>query len=1180
MNVRKLLLFLVFSLILFDVRAQELNMQNQARDFVRQSATKWGLTQEDIQNVILTDYYVSAHNQVHHFYFQQTFRGIPIYNAISGIHLMPDGDLVHSTNKFKPEINTKVNTTQPVLDPQLALEKALQQLETPPLKTRLQLLQKDKHTFLFSKGQASQMDIPVQLLFFPDKGQLRLSWQVELYPPGQSNYWSIQIDAQTGSLLDKANLTLSCTFDIKNHDSYPPHQCQETLSQTLPDKNLASPLREQNTPTYHVLPSPIESPIHGERRYLVDPSDPLASPYGWHDTNAVAGPEFFTTKGNNVHAYFDTRANNLPDGDEPIRESLNFDFPYDPLQEPEINKQAALTQLFYMSNFMHDFSYHYGFDERAGNYQNNNYGRGGRDGDAVLTEAMDGSSFNNANFLPLPDGNNSRMQMYLWTRKEAQILKIESPTEIFGSYEAGQASFGPSIDSTEIKGQVVRVNDGSENPSLGCETIINKEEVNGKIALIFRGKCRIVEKVLNAQKAGAKAVIIANYNDSYFRMSGSPAEPINIPSIVVSSSTADRMKGIVSEPIVVRFQVPKENPQILDGSFDNGIIAHEYAHGISTRLTGGPSTTGCLRNDEQMGEGWSDFLSLAVTTASADIEQRTKGVAQFALGGQIQGGGIRRRPYSPFKQFNEFSYKDIIDTGSPHALGEVWATMLWDLYWAFSDSYGWDPDPINGKGGNNMLIQLVMDGMKLQACQPGFIDGRDAILKADSINNNGANQCLIWGVFAERGLGYSATQGDSDNRKDGAEAFDVPPTCLPELKIRKEAINTSISAGEPIRYKIEVRNDKNIPLTGLLINDLLPEGATLIPFSVNGAELAGQNGQQILFRINRIYPGEVIQFQYFIQTDPARGSNRIFFDDFTEPEVNWDTHARSGGRGWRILTDTLRDLAKSWFVPNSRFTNTHLLALNKDIFVSGALPVLRFHHHYTTEPVSDAGFVEISTDAGASWAPVNGEKFLRNGYAGEIDFSTVLLHNQGGFWGNKADQQETILDLSEYVGQQVRIRFQFQSDNDPENNSNVNGIGWTIDDVEIMDLLYYNTDVCISSDQGDFACTKAEELGTTLNSLSTVTTTIEKDWIESIQVKVYPNPARNFLNLQIISRESLDDVLLQIISADGRVVQSSRQAIISGQQQLGFNVSQLPVGMYVLKIQHQQGVISRKLLKR
>jgi hypothetical protein len=35
-----------------------------------------------------------------------------------------------------------------------------------------------------------------------------------------------------------------------------------------------------------------------------------------------------------------------------------------------------------------------------------------------------------------------------------------------------------------------------------------------------------------------------------------------------------------------------------DGDFDNGIIAHEYGHGISTRLAGGRNNSSCLNNKD------------------------------------------------------------------------------------------------------------------------------------------------------------------------------------------------------------------------------------------------------------------------------------------------------------------------------------------------------------------------------------------------------------------------------------------------------------------------------------------------------------------------------------------------------------------------------------------------------
>jgi hypothetical protein len=93
------------------------------------------------------------------------------------------------------------------------------------------------------------------------------------------------------------------------------------------------------------------------------------------------------------------------------------------------------------------------------------------------------------------------------------------------------------------------------------------------------------------------------------------------------------------------------------------------------------------------------------------------------------------------------------------------------------DVYGWDPDLYNGNGGNNIAFQLVLDGMKLQPCSPGFVDGRNAILAADVANYEGENRCEIWRAFAKRGLGVNASQGSSNNRFDGVEDFTLPPDC-------------------------------------------------------------------------------------------------------------------------------------------------------------------------------------------------------------------------------------------------------------------------------------------------------------------------------------------------------------------------------------------------------------------
>ncbi|MEM6698738.1 MAG: M36 family metallopeptidase, partial [Bacteroidota bacterium] len=109
--------------------------------------------------------------------------------------------------------------------------------------------------------------------------------------------------------------------------------------------------------------------------------------------------------------------------------------------------------------------------------------------------------------------------------------------------------------------------------------------------------------------------------------------------------------------------------------------------------------------------------------------------------------------------------------------GSVWCAMLWDMFWDLVDVHGYDTDLYNGTGGNNIAIDLVLNGMKMQTCNPGFVDGRDAILAADDALYGGANKCTIWNAFARRGLGFSANQGGSASNTDGTEAFDLPTSC-------------------------------------------------------------------------------------------------------------------------------------------------------------------------------------------------------------------------------------------------------------------------------------------------------------------------------------------------------------------------------------------------------------------
>ncbi|KAH6559833.1 hypothetical protein BASA62_000310 [Batrachochytrium salamandrivorans] len=147
--------------------------------------------------------------------------------------------------------------------------------------------------------------------------------------------------------------------------------------------------------------------------------------------------------------------------------------------------------------------------------------------------------------------------------------------------------------------------------------------------------------------------------------------------------------------------------------FDNTIIIHEYAHGISNRLTGGPAADSCLEKDESegMGEGWSDIMALIVLAKSSDTA-----TTEIPIGTYI---AKQRRCQSE---------------------------------------------------GNIVAMKIIIGGMMIQSCNPTFLDARDAIITADFNNYQGANKCEIYKGFAKRGLGLGAT----DTRTND---FSVPPEC-------------------------------------------------------------------------------------------------------------------------------------------------------------------------------------------------------------------------------------------------------------------------------------------------------------------------------------------------------------------------------------------------------------------
>ena len=292
----------------------------------------------------------------------------------------------------------------------------------------------------------------------------------------------------------------------------------------------------------------------------------------------------------------------------------------------------------------------------------------------------------------------------------------------------------------------------------------------------------------------------------------------------------------------------------------------------------------CLSSANRMDEGWSDFFALVLSVESGDEGTDRRGVGTYAQRQETTGSGVRRFPYSTDMNTNPLTYGDIVIQGV-HETGAVWTAVLWDLYWAMSEEHGWDPDVYNGTGGNNMTIQLVMDGLKMTACRPGFIDARDAILAADEVNYGGANQCLIWEVFARRGIGFSADQGDTQN-KDAFEAFDEPPTCIKTLKIAK-AVTDMVNPGEDVNVTLTIRNDTEEAVSGIFVTDELPLGTSYRAGSASITPNEDSGVDRMSFLIEELASGAIQTITYTLGTDASKMSIRQFFDGGEDGDDIW-----------------------------------------------------------------------------------------------------------------------------------------------------------------------------------------------------------------------------------------------------------------------------------------------------
>lgn len=902
-------------------------------------------------------------------------------------------------------------------------------------------------------------------------GTLVAAWVVEAYTSRvdstDGDAWRTVIAAD-GRVLARENLEADAAFDYR------------VFAEPTGD------LRPLDGPIADVSPHPTGTPDGSYPAYvapsLVRVEGLNAAPGGgtdaWLPANATE------TIGNNVEAYADISApSGLTFGDFRATTTAEraFDRIYDTASAPlasQAQQMASITSLFFVINWLHDFWYDAGFTEAAGNAQNDNYGRGGEDRDALLAEAQDnalGGSRNNANMATPSDGMPPRMQIYLWTGQEDRTLTLAPAAGMSRTVETAAAGFGPQ--NFDASGTILRANDGTGvDPRDACEPLA-AGSATGRIVLATRGNCTFETKVLNAQNAGAAGVLITNHTAAQPppRMGDDVAIQ---PLLTIGALSITLEEGAAIDAELATGPVTATLHRLigteLDGSVDATLIAHELGHYLHHRLSV-CTTTWC----RAMSEGWADFVALLLMARAGDDLDGAYPFSVYATQGITSDPayfGIRRAPYSTNPAINALSFRHMAD-GEPtptthpfrdlgensqvHNAGEVWAAVLWEAYVALQKAGG-DFEAVRAQ-----MASYVVAGLLLAPPDVTPLEMRDALLaavRAASVEDHD----IVAAAFARRGFGTCATGPgpDSNDFVGIVESVEVRGrlraegvTATPTTSCDDDAL---LDAGETARVVVRVANLGHAALTDI-VPELrgMPAGLTLVapPAPIARLEpnataevtldlaladdavepLAG-NLELAFTAANGCEATTTVPLSLRMNVDDVEGGAAV--DTFDSGLTVW-TVTGDPAPAWIRVRETALDGIWRGAALGAR-TDTALLS---PVVTVGTGPlVIRFQHRFAFDSTRDGGVLEYTSDGGATWRDVSAIAPMP--YPGAIDADAPSpLAGRFAFTGQNAAYpafDAVTLDLgSSLAGKQVQLRYRVAT------GSTVASLGWEIDDVAL-----------------------------------------------------------------------------------------------------------------------------------
>ncbi|MBQ4849297.1 rhombosortase-dependent M36 family metallopeptidase [Pseudoalteromonas sp. MMG012] len=957
-----------------------------------------------------------------------------------------------------------------------------------------------------ASGTVNAFSPRAKKVFFDDGTQLVAAYyvEVEVAPKNsvESEAYGYVIASNSGKVLFKNNLIAHSndyTYRVyANQNGYPmegPHGDVLPKLDTGPDKT-------------EIEAAPLVTLSHYSKISTQDP---------WLAEDATM------TSGNNVFAYADVVApDGFTEGDfsAELTSANTFDYPYEVSQSPTSlnNRKSAIVNLFYMNNFLHDFFYDYGFDEASGNAQLSNYGRGGEENDPLHVQAQDYSGLNNANMSTPADGRSPRMQQYLWNSKDAIVgtdfaVTVTSHSQVGLLQSSKVASFGPV--QYDLSGMTVRLNDSTDTATDGCEPATNGAELAGKIALIDRGGCAFTAKAKHAQEAGAIGVIIINNVDD-----GTPApmggtdDSVTVVSMGLSFQDGKKIYDLMDSGEMVTVNLMSTFP-LKDSTFDNGIIAHEWGHYISNRLVG----NGAGLNNFQgraMGEGWGDFHSLMFIALESDLTIAGNDQFQlpYATGTFVENftTGIRRAPYSTDMSVNPLTFKHITsgaevdglpptNGGSPHAAGEVWANMLWNVYVGLINKHGFQE-------AQDRMATYLISGYKATPISPTYVEARDAIL-ASVYATDMEDFTIALKAFADRGLGLGSI-APPRNSDDNSGVIESNKTTLSAFQATSVSLNTNyngvelgycsndeiLDKGETGTLSVSVKNAGDATLNSISAKVVVTSGHNvtlendgMITFDAL-APFTSATSVPLMVTLNEAGTAENLTFEVTFEGEEVVGETKMAVSSTVNYDFKVKAHQGTSAlvdmEGYNLFADfkenvmTGGDLAKG--TQNFNTSNTAFFSSgNPDVEFGEQTMFLRnngfesdvtvesknfevgfgndfsisFWHLYLLEDNWDGGVLEISINNG-NWVDVTstiaGGTF-DTGYntTALIENPQQALQNRPAFTGSNFTSQSTgnmeKVSFGDHLnGQTVKFRFRISADGGTAET------GWFIDQVKFENV--------------------------------------------------------------------------------------------------------------------------------